>query len=189
MREVRKMYKVVALMGESGCGKDFAASAICVARPNKFHKIIMDTTRPPRERERDGIDYNFLDLETFAGYVLDGTMLEATCFNENWYYGTNINSLISDKINVAALNPLGLERLKENKNIQVVSIRIKTDPAFRLKKSLDREDNPNCHEICRRFLADEEMFKNFKADIEIWNDYSYYSFIGKLVGKINKITW
>ena len=100
-------YKLIVFMGESGCGKDCAASYLCSRYPEVFHRVIPHTTRPRRDGERDGVDYHFIDIGTFAGYVLEGTMLEATCFNEDWYYGTNIESFDSSKINIAIINPDG----------------------------------------------------------------------------------
>ena len=182
------MYRIVALVGESGCGKDYAASALVEKYPHLFHQVIPDTTRPKRDYEIDGLHYNFITSKKFAEYVLDGTMLEATCFNDNWYYGTNKNSLVENRINLVILNPIGLERIKENTNIKVYSIYIQTFPIGRLMKCLQREGSPNCHEICRRFLADEEMFKNFNGDINIRNNYTE-EFIDRLLDKIGEITW
>lgn len=187
------MYKIIALMGESGCGKDYTANTLTHCYPDKFHKVVADTTRPKRDNEKDGVDYNFISIEDFAGYVLDGTMLEASCFNDNWYYGTNKNYLVEDKINIVILNPIGLERLKENndENIKVYSVYIQTEPLKRLTACVLRESNPNCHEICRRFLADEEMFKDFKADlIYDHSDRLTYKYeLEKIVDKILKLEW
>lgn len=186
------MYKIIALMGESGCGKDYIATSLTTLYPNAYHRVVADTTRPKRDYEVDGVDYNFISIEDFAGYVLDGTMLEASCFNDNWYYGTNKLSLNENKINIVILNPIGFERLKENndEDIKIYSIYIKTEPLDRLVACLHRESNPDCHEICRRFLADEEMFKDFKPDLTLTNFYSSSPINRKLeLDKIFKFEW
>lgn len=182
------MYKIIALMGESGCGKDYAVASLVEKFPHLFHQVIQDTTRPKRDYEINGLNYNFISIEDFAGYVLDGTMLEASCFNDDWYYGTNKNSLVENRINLAVINPIGLERLKENADVKVYSIYIETFPIIRLMKCLQREAKPDCHEVCRRFLADEEMFKNFKGDINIRQTYTE-EFIDRLLDKISEFTW
>lgn len=101
-------------------------------------------------------------------------MFEATCYNNNWYYGTCADYLNPNKINVAVLNPEGIRRLEENNN---VDLKVYYVDAFndkqRLIRILQREVNPDCHEVCRRFLADEEMFEEID-DIEwtgLWNSY------------------
>ena len=38
-----------------------------------------------------------------------------------------------------------------------------------MSRAINREKNPNCHEICRRFLADEKDFKNIDSIV----DYTY----------------
>ena len=87
-------YKVVALFGESGSGKDTIQNAIVSACAD-MNKIISCTTRPKRDYEIDGKDYFFLDNFQFAQKVLDGSMLEATSFRA-WMYGTPLDSLDKD---------------------------------------------------------------------------------------------
>ena len=152
-------YQVLAFMGKSGSGKDFTANYLWDKAPYKFHKVVSCTTRPMRDNEIEGRDYHFIDVGTFAEKVLDGSMLEATCYNETWYYGTCADYLNPDKINVAVLNPEGIERLADNKNIELKVFYVKSiSDKERLIRTLTREMDPNCHEICRRYLADEEMF-------------------------------
>ncbi len=45
------------------------------------------TTRPKRVNERDGVDYYFLDKETFEQYIKQGKFLEYELVHGN-YYGT-----------------------------------------------------------------------------------------------------
>ena len=152
-------YQILAFMGKSGSGKDFTANYLWNKAPYKFHKVVSCTTRPPRDNEVDGKDYHFIDVGSFAGYVLDGSMLEATCYNEDWYYGTCVDYLNPNKINVAVLNPEGIERLQGNKNIELKVFYIEPNSdKERLINILTRETNPDCYEVCRRYIADEEMF-------------------------------
>ena len=181
------MYRIVALVGESGCGKDYAATMLCNGY-DKFHRVISDTTRPKRSYETDGVHYHFTGVGEFAKEVMNGNMLEATCYNGNWYYGTNITSLDENKINIAVLNPEGITRLQEDDRVKVIPIRIETNPVDRLMSVLEREAEPNCHEICRRFLADEEMFKLFDCATKVFNNYDG-NLLDNLLDKINEITW
>ena len=49
--------------------------------------ICSDTTRPPREGERQGIDYNFISVEEFKRLDRNGELLESGNYEKN-FYGT-----------------------------------------------------------------------------------------------------
>ena len=59
-----KKYKIIALFGKAGAGKDTIQQWI-VSRHN-FHGIVSCTTRPPREGEVDGKHYHFISRTDFA---------------------------------------------------------------------------------------------------------------------------
>ena len=159
-----KKYQVIALMGKAGAGKDAIQNATCRAHPNVFNKIISCTTRPAREGEQDGNAYHFISLEDFTRRVLNGEMLEATEFR-SWFYGTPINSLAKDKINIGVFNPAGVEALVNDGRLAVMIIYVDAEDKVRLMRALNREDNPDCLEICRRFLSDEKDFDALSDDI------------------------
>ena len=57
---------------------------------------------------------------------------------------------------------------------------------MRLLRSLSREKNPNCHEICRRFLADEKDFDDINfAYITFNNNFDSLIDITKLLNQLN----
>ena len=151
-------YTIIALMGKAGSGKDTIMRALLKQPAFKNAiPIISCTTRPKREGEQNGIDYYFLTNEEFTNKVLSGDMLEATVFN-NWCYGTSTENLSKDKINIGVFNPEGVGLLRENPNINLKLIYIEADDKDRLLRQLNREKNPNVHEIVRRYLADEKDF-------------------------------
>lgn len=152
-----KKYQVIAIIGMSGAGKDTVLRRTCEAHPLLFHPIIACTTRPMRDTEMPGVAYHFLSIEEFTRKVLSGDMLEATEFRD-WFYGTPISSLVEDKINIGVFNPAGAEALIEDPRLDVLPVKIICDDKVRLMRSLEREPHPDCHEICRRFFADQEDF-------------------------------
>lgn len=169
-------YNVVALFGKAGSGKDYFLHKIMTidkGNYNDFHEIISCTTRPPRETEKNGVDYHFLSIDEFTKKLLGGEMLEASSFND-WYYGTSFDSLDKNKINIGVFNLDGIEALKLNPAIKLIPIWIMTDDKIRLLRQLNREENPNITEIIRRFKADEDDFSQIKEDFKchrIFNDY------------------
>lgn len=161
-------YKIIALFGESGVGKDTIQNWIVSNIPNT-NKIISCTTRPQRDYEIEGYDYFFLSNVDFAQKVLDGSMLEATSFND-WFYGTPIDSLDVDKINIGVFNINGIECLLDDSRLEVLPIKILASDKERLIRCLQREDKPDCVEICRRFLSDKKDFSDVVFEYDVFNN-------------------
>lgn len=155
---MKEKYFVAALFGPAGSGKDSTLTSVMSQNP-EFNRLISDTTRPPREQEIDGLSYNFITIEEFQKKILNKEMLEYCEFN-NWYYGTPISCLKEDAINIGVLNIAGIQSLIEDERIFVYPIELKAPNKIRLLRQLNREFEPNCDEIIRRYKADNEDFKN-----------------------------
>lgn len=165
--------KILALFGKSASGKDTIQNWIVSNFPDQIHGIVSCTTRPPRDGEVNGQAYFFLSNEEFTTKVLDGSMLEATAFRE-WFYGTSLDQLNREKINVGVFNISGIECLLTDPRLEVIPVWVHASNKTRLIRSLSREQNPDCAEICRRFFADEEDF----ADI----DFDYWGWVNEIEG-------
>lgn len=152
-------YKIIALYGESASGKDtFLKKALEYFKD--LHKIVGSTTRPPRDGEEDGIAYHFLTNEEFARQIIDCSMFEAASFR-GWYYGTNINDLSRDKINIGVFNTSSLDIILNDSRFEVIPLYFKASPKVRLMRALEREANPDVNEIIRRYQTDQKDFKEF----------------------------
>lgn len=66
---------LVVLSGPSGAGKDAVLDEL-ERRGHVFHRVITCTTRPPRETERDGVDYFFLTDTDFDKLIASDGLLE-----------------------------------------------------------------------------------------------------------------
>lgn len=66
---------LVVLSGPSGAGKDAVLDELA-RRGHRFHRVITCTTRPPRDNERDGVDYFFVTDAQFDELVRTGGLLE-----------------------------------------------------------------------------------------------------------------
>ena len=151
------MYKIIALIGEAGCGKDTILKEVLAAAPTTFNEIISCTTRPMREGEQDGVNYYFLTQDDFIIDVLANKMLEHTSFN-GWNYGTSKDTLKEDKINIGVFNPAGIYALKDREDIELEVYRIVVGDKERMLRQLNRETNPNVDEIVRRYGTDKIDF-------------------------------
>lgn len=162
-------YKIVALFGPAGSGKDFIQKRIMNTDwgKNNLHEIISCTTRPPREGEKDGVNYHF--IPTAAEFLNENNLhkwLEFTNFR-GWWYGTSFDHLDINKINIGVFNIQGVEALLANPQIEVLPVYVYTYDKLRLMRQLVREVNPDCYEICRRFQTDKDDFKDLNFSYKI----------------------
>ena len=75
---------LVVLSGPSGVGKDAALTELKkLDRPWRF--VVTATTRPQRAGERDGVDYIFLDNDTFLDMKDREQFLECAQVYGRWY--------------------------------------------------------------------------------------------------------
>jgi guanylate kinase len=164
------MYKIIAIMGEAGTGKDSLMQAILKLKP-MFHEIISCTTRPMRQGEAEGVNYYYYTPEQFGDRVLHDEMLECTVFND-WFYGTSYDSVRSDCINIGVFNPTGVESLMARPDVDLKVIRVVAEDKTRLLRQLNREEYPDVREIVRRFNADWMDFDGIDEDIPAFKIYN-----------------
>ena len=90
-------HKIVIFVGQSACGK----TAIYKQLINRGYKgLVTNTTRPMREREIDGVDYNFLSQNQFFDLINSGNMIEYRKYNTKfgvWYYGSSAEQVDLNK--------------------------------------------------------------------------------------------
>lgn len=152
--------KLIAVVGKSGSGKDYLSSFW--AKERDYHKVVSSTTRPPREGEINGIDYNFISEEQFAA----GVFLESAEFR-SWHYGTRLSDLDSHKVNIGVFNPSGVYQLWDLRDeLDLTIVYVQTNDKVRLIRQLNREEEPDVDEILRRYRTDQWDFIDFDEWIE-----------------------
>lgn len=148
--------KILAIYGMSAAGKDTFLNHLS----NNFdlNKILLTTSRPPREKEIDGVDYLFKKKKDI---LRDDNFLWPIDYN-NWIYAIAKESIKNDTINVGIFNLYWMKKLFEDndEHFDLMAIEISASDKDRLMRSLRREKNPDCDEICRRFLADKQDFND-----------------------------
>ena len=160
-----KKYKIIALIGQAGAGKDSIMREV-VKRCPGLHEIVSCTTRPMREGEKHGVNYFYLTNEEFAERVINGQMFESTIFND-WCYGTSVDSVDDSVVNIGVVNPEGIEILSHEPQVDLTVYYICATAKNRLIRQLNREENPDVDEIIRRYKADYEDFYDLEFEYQV----------------------
>ena len=94
---VKSKKLIIVISSPSGAGK----SSVCkqLLKDDPHLKIsISDTTRPPRDNETNGIDYNFIEKDEFENRIKNGEYIEYASVFGNYYgslYRNVQNSLVN----------------------------------------------------------------------------------------------
>ena len=167
------MYNMVCICGKAASGKDTILKTILEEYPDIFCRNLSTTTRPPREGEVQGIDYDFITEEQMMNKLLNGEMLEVVEFNGK-FYGTALTTLSTEKINISIYNPGGVELLLDNTQIKLLIFYIDCDDVIRIFRYINREPNFDLISFCNRMLLDEKEFNpliNEIKDYEIFTSF------------------
>lgn len=162
-------YKIIALVGEAGSGKDRVLQQTLKKKNNYFHEVVHFTTRPPREREVNKKDYYFITDTDYRYYQTFDKILVESEYN-NWHYGVSKANLSTDKINIGVFNLQEIKALSSHEDVELFIVKVAAADRTRLIRQLSREKHPNCEEIIRRFAADKEEYKNLSDYAKIWSE-------------------
>jgi guanylate kinase len=113
---------LVLISAPSGGGKTTIIERLLAARP-QMSRAVTCTTRPPRQGEKDGVDYYFLDAESFLKRVQAGNFLEHATV-----YGNSYGILKSEV----------LSKLRQGKDV-VLSVDVQGAATIREKAQEDPE--------------------------------------------------
>jgi len=165
------MGKIYCLMGKSSSGKDTIYKKLHENLPDRFKTIIPYTTRPIRDGETDGVEYNFRTVPEFLELKDNGKIIESRVYHTihgDWYYFTADDGQIDldNHDYLIIMTPEGVLSLKKYfGNDRILPIYIEVDDGLRLSRAVERErrqHTPKYAELCRRYLADEKDFSEEK---------------------------
>ena len=141
--------------------------------------VILYTTRPMREGEKDGREYHFCDEKKLSDYRKQGNIVEERVYHTvqgDWYYFTIADEVLKKNLETGQQDYLALGTLEAYISYRdhfgkakVIPIYVEVDDDVRLIRAVERErmqQTPDYKELCRRFLADEEDFSPDKLKAE-----------------------
>lgn len=155
------MKSKVILVGKAGAGKDYLKQKFI---EKGYKPSVSATTRPPREGERDGVDYDFVSEHTFRDMEDQALFYESDWFN-GWGYGTPIESWQNAEIFI--MTPAGVDNLTAADRKRCLVVYLDIDKDIRYQRLAERSD---ADKVERRIAADEKDFADFKDyDLRITN--------------------
>ena len=159
---------VIILTGKSCSGKDSVRGEL---EKYNFNNIVSYTSRPIRENEVDGIDYNFVNCSQFEKMIMTEQMIEYRTYNtlvnnipDKWYYGLKKEKLDPKECYVVVLDLDGTENFIKyygRKNCYVVYM---CCPKEERKRRAIERGSFDITEWNRRISADEKDFKAKKLN-------------------------
>lgn len=162
------MGKIFFILGKSCSGKDTIFQEIKKNSELDLKTVVGYTTRPMRENEVDGEEYFFVSRDRLEELQNDGKVIEVRHYNTVhgvWSYFTVDDGQIdlekSDYLYIGTLESYEQMRDYYGEDV-VVPIYIEVEQGERLKRAVLREmeqSEPKYEELCRRFLADEQDFR------------------------------
>lgn len=167
------MGKIYYMMGKSSSGKDTLYKEIRKRCPD-LKTVILYTTRPIREGEKNGIEYFFVTEDTLNRYNMEGKVIELRTYPTmygDWSYATIDDGQVdldgADYLMIGTLESYDkMKKYYGEKNLEPVYIEV--EDGERLRRALLREREqvkPRYDEMCRRFLADQEDFSEEKLEM------------------------
>ena len=167
--------KPLMIIGPSGVGKDTFTQKIINKYPNIFIKCVSSTTRLPRENEKEGINYYFINKEKFEEMDKNGEIIGKFEKYGN-LYGTSKYQLekISSNENIVYFDyniETAIKTFKEKK-VDFNYIALLPPDIKELEKRLRKRGTDNEDSIRKRI-------KYAQKEIELINESKFINYVIK----------
>lgn len=177
---------IFSILGKSATGKTTVLNEL--VKRNYGDKIVTTTTRPIRDGEVHGEDYNFTSEHTFDIMNEQGKLISVFEAENGWKYGIDIASVDLSKNQFLVIEPSGYNELLNyvGKN-NVYSFLIHSLYSTRMVRLFKRGDK--FEEILRRSKSDDIDFDDFenKVHFNIINNFNTEQALDQIIGELQKI--
>lgn len=177
-------HKLYCIMGKFASGKTTVAKLL--ENTYDLKRVVTCTTRNKREKEREGVDYFFLSDSEFESKVKNGELAAVnrieqyenvedsvfpfrklvSLFKKRYAkkYGVPISKInLEESSYIIVIEPYGyFDLVKKLGKENVKSIFLKLDDKERMMRALHRENNPNCEDICLKYIEELEYYNGIE---------------------------
>lgn len=166
----RRQPLMLILSSPSGAGKTTLSRKL-LAEDGALVMSVSATTRPPRNGERNGVHYHFIDKARFEALRGEGAFLEHARVHDN-HYGTlksEVDKALADGRDVLFdIDYQGTQQLMAQSSIRgrLVSIFILPPSMDELKRRLETRAQDSAEVVARRMMKARD-------EIEHWAEYDY----------------
>lgn len=173
---------LIVVSGPSGAGKDTVCNKVVEEMKNTKISVSM-TSREPRGKEVEGVDYYFVSKKEFEERIEKGEFLEYAIVHNNQYYGTPKAKLEEDinkgKNVILVIDIQGALKIKEIVK-EALFIFIMPPSMEELKERL----------IKRNTETKDKILERFKTAYNEINEYTKYNYVvvnDKVEKAVNKV--
>lgn len=163
---------IIVIFGPSGSGKNKVAKIMEERFQSK--KFVTDTTRPIRKGEVDGIDYNFLDIDSFMKNIKEDKYLEYVMYANNFYGSKkeDYQKFIDNNENtIIVMDIRGVKALKEYFSNNVLAIFLNVSKETLIKRMKIRGETDELIQERLKYLEETREDENIKfADFVLDNN-------------------
>jgi len=150
--------KIIIFSAPSGSGKTTIVKHLMDQIPELSFSISA-TSRPPRGKEKNGIDYYFIDAQTFRQKINKGEFLEWEEVYEETYYGTlhrEVERISSEgKVAIFDVDVVGGTNIKKQFGKNALAIFIKA-PSLEILEDRLKSRNTDTETTIQKRLAKAE---------------------------------
>ena len=160
---------LIVISGPSGAGKDTVCNRVIEEMKDTKISISM-TSREPRGKEVDGVEYYFVSKEEFEERIKNNEFLEYAVVHNNQYYGTPKGKIEED--------------LSKGKNVILV---IDIQGALKVKETVPEAlfifiMPPSMEELKDRLIkrqteSKKKILERFKTAYNEINEYTKYNYV------------
>lgn len=174
-QEIKQMTKLIIFSAPSGSGKTTIVHELLKQPDLNLSFSISTTSREPRGKEKDGVDYYFISVEEFKKRIENNEFLEWEEVYTNNFYGTYKSEI--ERLNTLGKNILfdidvfGGINVKKLFGNQALSIFIQPPSIDELRRRLENRQTDSAEKIMMRLAkAQKEMEQAIHFDQIIIND-------------------
>lgn len=170
-----KQGRIIIISAPSGCGKSTIINEIMRRGKCDMQFSVSATNRPPRQGEKDGVNYHFLSDEQFRKAIADDAFVEYEEVYTGRFYGTlksELEQRTKQGVNVVLdIDVKGGVRVRDMYDGAAISVFIEPPSIEELRRRLESRNTDSADQIAQRVnKAEFELGYASRYDVRIVND-------------------